>query len=152
MTYDTKYWTTSTDGLLLIEAWTRDGLTQEQVAKNIGINRGTLFDWKNKYPSVYNALEKGKEVVDIEVENALLKRAKGYITEETVTEITENANGQSTTKTRVVKKEVPPDVGAQVFWLKNRKGLVWKDKIETRNENDTKIEITLTGETKNLAV
>lgn len=66
------------DGLLLLEGWARDGLTDEQLAGKMGINPATLYDWKNKYPKISEALKKGKEVVDIQVENALLKRALGY--------------------------------------------------------------------------
>ena len=66
------------DKLTLLEGWSRDGLTNEQIANNIGINVKTLYDWKNKESNISNALKKGKEVVDIEVENALLKRALGY--------------------------------------------------------------------------
>lgn len=61
------------DGLTLLEAWARDGLTDEQIAHNIGVSTVTLYDWKNKYPNISNSLKRGKEVVDIEVENALLK-------------------------------------------------------------------------------
>lgn len=72
-----EYWLTS-EGLLKLEAWARDGLTDEQIAENIGINPATLYDWKKKYPEISETLKKGKEVVDIQVENALLKRALGY--------------------------------------------------------------------------
>ena len=63
------------DKLILLEGWARDGLTDEQIAKNIGINRTTLYDWKKKEVNIADALKKGKEVIDFEVENALLKRA-----------------------------------------------------------------------------
>lgn len=66
------------EGLLKLEGWARDGLTDEQIASNIGINPATLYDWKNKYNKISEVLKKGKEVVDIQVENALLKRALGY--------------------------------------------------------------------------
>ena len=66
------------DGLTLLEGWARDGLTDEQIAKNCGCNAATLYDWKKRYPEISKALKKGKEVVDIQVENALLKRALGY--------------------------------------------------------------------------
>ena len=71
-----EYWLSS-EGLLKLESWARDGLIDEQIAENIGINPATLYDWKKKYPEISEALKKGKEVVDIEVENALLKRALG---------------------------------------------------------------------------
>lgn len=74
------------EGLLIIEGWARDGLIDEQIAKNIGISRSTLSVWKTKYPDISDALKKGKEVVDREVENALLKRALGYRYTETTKE------------------------------------------------------------------
>ena len=99
------------DGLLLLEGWARDGLTDEQIAHNMGIVTSTLYDWKKKYSEISEALKKGKEVVDIEVENALLKSAlEGNIT-------------------------------AQIFWLKNRKPNRWREKqsIEHTGEVSTKL-------------
>ena len=110
------------DKLILLEGWARDGLTDEQIAKNIGINRTTLYDWKKKEVNIADALKKGKEVIDFEVENALLKRALGYEYEEETYE-----NGILTKK---VKKQVPPDTTAQIFWLKNRKKEQWREKVE----------------------
>ena len=66
------------DKLILLEGWARDGLTFEQIAQNIGINVTTLREWRKKESTISTALKKGKEIVDIEVENALLKRALGY--------------------------------------------------------------------------
>lgn len=37
------------DGLLLLEGWSRDGLTDEQIAHNMGCSRSTLNEWKEKY-------------------------------------------------------------------------------------------------------
>lgn len=66
------------DSLLRLEAWARDGLTDEKMAEKIGISRSTLCEWKNKYPDISDTLKRGKEVVDVQVENSLLKRALGY--------------------------------------------------------------------------
>ena len=66
------------EGLLKIEGWARDGLTDEQIAANMGIAVSTLNNWKNDHVEILEALKKGKEVVDRQVENALLKRALGY--------------------------------------------------------------------------
>ena len=86
------------EGLLLLEGWARDGLSEEQIAKNMGINAVTLYRWKEKYCKICNALKKGKDVVDFEVENALLNSA---------------LDGNTT---------------AQIFWLKNRRPDKWRDK------------------------
>lgn len=95
------------DGLLLLEGWARDGLTDEQLAEKMGINPATLYDWKKKYPKISEALKKGKEVVDYEVENALLNKA------------------------------LCGDTTAQIFWLKNRRPDKWRDKPEVPGDTDT---------------
>ena len=78
------------EGLLKIEGWARDGLIDEQIAHNMGIVRSTLNVWKEKFPDISDALKKGKEVIDRQVENALLKRALGYsfteVTKERITD------------------------------------------------------------------
>ena len=89
------------DNLLLLQGWARDGLTDEQIAHNIGITTTTLYEWKKKYADFADVLKRTKEVVDREVENALYKAAcEGNIT-------------------------------AQIFWLKNRRPNDWRDKRET---------------------
>lgn len=72
-----EYWLTP-EGLLKLEGWARDGLTEEQIASNMGIAVSTLNNWKNSYVEILESIKKGKEVVDRQVENALLKRALGY--------------------------------------------------------------------------
>lgn len=120
------------DNLLRLQAWARDGLSDEQMAHNIGITTTTLYDWKKKYPAFSEALARGKEVVDIEVENALLKRAKGYDYIETTSELIADKNARNKAVMKVIKRvtrHVPPDVKAIVFWLTNRKP-EWRDKQE----------------------
>lgn len=117
------------DGLLKIEGWARDGLTEEQIAHNMGIGYSTLQAWKSKYIDIQDALKRGKVVVDRLVENALLKRALGYKYEEVKTK---TEMGVVTEVTKTIK-EVVPDVTAQIFWLKNRKPDTWRDKREPEN-------------------
>nr|WP_288232365.1 helix-turn-helix domain-containing protein [uncultured Anaerostipes sp.] len=119
------------EGLLKIEGWARDGLIDEQIAYNIGITRETLSQWKNKYSDISDALKRGKEVVDRQVENALLKRALGYKYEEIKTEETEEGK-----KVTVTIKEVVPDTTAQIFWLKNRKPDQWRDKRDIEHSGE----------------
>lgn len=122
------------DNLLKLEAWARDGLTDVQIAKNIGIVQSTLYEWKKKYSAIDKALKKGKEVVDIEVENALLKKALGYTYEEEKTYIQE-IDGKVTKRKEIVKKHMPPDTTAQIYWLKNRKPEQWRDKPKGEDAN-----------------
>lgn len=115
------------EGLLKIEGWARDGLTDKQVAYNMNIAESTLHEWKKKYSVLSESLKRGKEVVDRQVENALLKRALGYEFKETTQELTED--GMRVTK--VITKQQAPDTTAQIFWLKNRKPQEWREKQET---------------------
>ena len=118
-----EYWLTP-EGLLKLEGWARDGLTDEQIAQSIRISRETLYAWKKKYPDISYALKRGKEIVDRQVENALLRRALGYEYEE----VKEKFEYGEITERTVTKKEVVPDTTAQIFWLKNRKPDKWRDK------------------------
>lgn len=93
------YWT-SPQGLTLIRGWARDGLTDEEIARNIGISRSTLYEWKKKYPDLSNTLKEGKDYADYEIENALFNAAKAG------------------------------NVTAMIFWLKNRRPSKWREKVE----------------------
>lgn len=88
------------DNLILLEGWARSGLTEEQIAHNMGIDRTTLYRWKKKECNINNALKRNKDIVDFEVENALLKNA------------------------------MEGNVTAQIFWLKNRKKNEWRERVE----------------------
>ena len=114
------------DGLLQLEGWARDGLTDEQIAKNIGIRRETLYAWMKSYSDISNAIKKGKGPVDLEVENALLKRALGFEYTETVKEIRQMPGGKTYTTIREFKKYALPDTTAQAIWLNNRKPKSWQ--------------------------
>ena len=122
------------EGLALLEGWARDGLTDEQIAAKIRINPATLYDWKKKFPKISEALKKGKEVVDFEVENALLKRALGYDFQETRVENSDKDG----TKVVQTLKHIPGDPTAQIFWLKNRRPDKWRDRRDQTpfNEKD----------------
>ena len=88
------------DNLILLAGWAREGLTDEQIMHNMGISNWTFYEWKKKSPEIAEALRKNKEMIDYEVECALLKNA---------------ING---------------NVTAQIFWLKNRRKEQWREKVE----------------------
>lgn len=101
------------DGLLLLEGWARDGLTVEQIAHNMGITAKTLYEWKNAHSEICESLKKGKEVVDYQVENALLASA---------------LDGNTT---------------AQIFWLKNRRPDRWRDKPIEKTSEDMEVKVVI---------
>lgn len=135
------------EGLLTLEGWARDGLIDEQIAHNIGISRSTLNEWKLKYPDISDALKRGKEVVDRQVENALLKNALGFqydeVTRENIWD--EKKQVHRMTVTKVVTKEVKPDTTAQIFWLKNRKPNEWRDKRDVEHSGSVQSNVDLSG-------
>lgn len=121
------------EGLTLLEGWARDGLTNEQIASNMGVAESTLYKWKNEQVEISEALKRGKEVADYEVENALFKRATGF----RYVEVTKE-NG---VVVKEVTKEVAPDTTAAIFWLKNRKPSEWRDKQELNLQGDLGIRV-----------
>lgn len=135
------------DNLLRLEAWARDGLTLEQLASNMGIVVSTLCEWKNKYVEISEAIKKNKELVDIEVENALLKNAKGYYYVEQVMSTKREVIYENGKRLKEISEPVAfeitrykaPESIAQFFWLKNRKPNDWRDKKEIDNTNNNKI-------------
>lgn len=66
------------DNLTRLRSWARDGLTNEQIAKKIGVRRQTISEWSKKYPDIADALKKGKEVVDSEIEDSLISVMKKH--------------------------------------------------------------------------
>ena len=123
------------ENLILLQGWARNGLTDEQIAKNMGISRSTLAEWKKKYSDISDTLKKGKDVVDIEVENALLKKALGYSYKETTKELSvDKQTGESKLiVTKEVTKHIAPDTAAGIFWLKNRRPDEWRDRVQEDN-------------------
>lgn len=127
------------DMLLLIEGWAREGLFDKDIAKKMNVSEATLNNYKKKYPEVKQALRKGKEIVDIEVENALFKKALGYNVPVQkafkLKDIVYGENGKKISETERIEYaeeeiHVPADTTAQIFWLKNRKKAQWRDKVE----------------------
>ncbi len=128
MEQSTKYQSVK-ENLIKVRGWARDGLSQEQIAKNLGINKKTLQKWRQKYPEFKAALVKGKDVADREVENALFKSATGFEYEEITWEKTWNKELKEfeMIESKRVRKFVPPVPVSGFFWLKNRKPDTWRD-------------------------
>lgn len=109
---------------LWAEGLAKLGKIEDDIAAAMGIHVSTLRDWKKKFPEFSVALKIGKSEADTQVESALYKRALGYQYEEIKT-----VNGDERIEKTI--KQVPPDVTAQIFWLKNRRPDEWRDKQQT---------------------
>lgn len=115
------------DGLIRIQGWARKGLTNDQIADNIGISRKTLYEWAAKYSDFGNALKKTKEITVYEVENAMYKSAQGYYVTES--ETTKDKNGKII-NTKEKKRWIPPNTAAQIFLLKNKDPENWRERTD----------------------
>ena len=103
-----------------IEDWCRNGATDKEIAERLGIGRDTMIEYKKEFSDFSDILKRTKDIVDGQVENALLQNA---------------LNGNIT---------------AQIFWLKNRRPNKWRDKVELKDEDNinSKVIIVDTIETE----
>lgn len=157
-----KYHTHVEPRLIEVEGWARDGLIDEQIAHNLGVALSTFMTYKKRYSELSEALKKGKEVVDREVENALLQKALGFTKTVRkafkVKEVVYNNGKRVSEKERIEYADedvfIPPDTTAQIFWLKNRKPAEWRDKRETEifGKDGGPIEIDNGADLSNLSV
>jgi hypothetical protein len=122
-----KYETHVKPKLLLIEAWCRDGLTDEQIYKNLDISHESFYKYKKEHVEFTDTLKRGKEVIDVMVENALLKSALGYEYEE---------EAMTRDGPERLRKVAHPNTTALIFWLKNRKPKEWRDKHEIESHSE----------------
>lgn len=114
------------ESLKVITTWKRNGLTDEEIEKNIGVAHSTFCAWKKKSKDLSNALKNGRAYADALVENALFHSAIGGITEVTNQVVDKKTgipvvdeNGKPVLYTEKIFLE--PDVKAMIFYLTNRK-------------------------------
>lgn len=109
-----------------IENWARQGLTEIQICKNLGLGISTLNEYKKQYPELADALKRGRATIVSEIENALVKRALGFTYEEVKTSI-RMVGGLETKFTEKTRKYALPDVAACFILLKNKDRGNWSD-------------------------
>ena len=141
------YWLTD-DGLELIKNWSRNTFTKSEIADRMGVNLNTLLKWQKQYVEINEAMNVTREIVDFQVENAVLKAALGYKTKEIkVTVGKKVVNGEMVEMLKeTTVKEVPPNIKAAMFWLNNRKFDDWKlnrDKVVEVDPDDSQVTITI---------
>ena len=132
--------------LTLVKKWRSLGAELEEIANKLGINTSTLYVYQKKYKEFDNALKRGKEILDAEVENSLAKECIGYYYDETTTTtqaIIDKATGQITSMERVEKKTIRkyarPSITAIAYYLNNREPDLWKNKVLLDGENENGI-------------
>jgi len=126
------------DNLDKLCEWVSNGLSDKQLARNMGISESTFYNWKRENPSFAEVLSEAKEKPKIELENSMFKLATGqmYI-EETKTVL--DPQGQKIVKIDKVRKQLPPNPQIQMFLAR-----VWMPE-KYREERSDDIEVMLNG-------
>lgn len=105
------------------------GATDYELADFFGVSTVTIYRWKNTREEFCNAVKVGKEKADDRVERALYNRAVGYSFESVKVMSRSLGNNSGSVIEHVpVVEHVPPDAGAALNWLKNRRGDAWQEK------------------------
>lgn len=75
-----KQWETP-ENVILLRGWKQNGLTNKEIAENMGITERTLYNWIDKSRIIAQCLVIGKEQARFIMENALFEKGrKGNVT------------------------------------------------------------------------
>lgn len=116
----------------LAENYSLLGATDKEMADFFGVTERTLNQWKKEYPEFLQSLKKGKNIADANVASKLYNRAIGYDYEEKhfETKPSKKDAPPELVEAKRIKKHVPADTTAAIFWLKNRQPEKWRDRKE----------------------
>jgi len=120
----------------------KQGATITSTCQAIGISRETFYDWMKKKPDVSDTIKKAMAIPDQKVENALYKSAiMGH--RYTEKEYKGVAVGEKVKMILVkkVRKFIPPNVTAQIFYLKNKQPDEWKDRQDIDLSGDLNVTV-----------
>jgi hypothetical protein len=111
------------------------GATNDQLAVLLGVRSpSTIDEWIAKKSEFAEAVKAGRAVADANVADSLYHRALGYEHD------SEEIHVIDKEVVRVpVKKKYPPDATSMIFWLKNRRPDLWRDKIEHQHTADDEL-------------
>jgi hypothetical protein len=113
------------------------GATDIELADFFEVNVATLYRWKNEHQEFCEALKVSKEIADDRVERSLFSRANGYEHDEVDIRVVDHVIVQTP-----IRKFYPPDTTACIFWLKNRRPDLWRDKIEQETKHSGNVWFT----------
>jgi len=119
----------------------KKGNTINTTCQAVGIHKDTFFDWMNKKSDFSDSIKKAMAIPDKKVENALYKSAiMGHRYKEKEHKGVAVGEKVKMILVKTVTKIIPPNVTAQIFYLKNRQPDEWKDRQD----------IDLSGEIKHI--
>lgn len=109
----------------------RLGAIDTDLADFFGVSETTINNWKDAHPEFLEALKAGKAEADAEVADRLFQRATGYEHDEVKVFLHE---GEPVIVPLV--KRYAPDTTAAIFWLKNRRPDLWRDKQDIEHSGE----------------
>jgi len=97
----------------LAENYALIGFDDIRMADAFEVSVATLTKWKKAHPEFVAAIKAGKDVADGNVAISMYKMATGFV----------GPDG----------KYYPPNATSQIFWMKNRQKLGWREKQEVEH-------------------
>jgi hypothetical protein len=110
------------------------GATDIELADFFEVSTVTIWRWRSEHDDFCKAVIAGKDGADDRVERAFYNRAVGYTFE---SEKVFQFQGQIVRAD--TREHVPPDPGAALNWLKNRRPEKWRDKQVQEIEGTVKV-------------
>lgn len=115
------------EGLDQVTNWAAKGNTNAEIANNMGISEPTFYEWQKRFPEIQKAIKKGRKLSVNAIENKFFQTAFGGVEEvteivEEVTIVDKDGKEHRVTNTRTTTRKLPPNVTAQIFYLKNHAG------------------------------
>ena len=112
------------------------GATDIEIADFFEVTERTLNRWKNESDEFCQSLKVGKTVADDRVERSLFARANGYEHEDVDIRVVDHVIVQTK-----LRKYYPPDTTACIFWLKNRRPDLWRDKVDLQHSGTMNVSL-----------
>lgn len=125
------------DKLEQITNWAAKGLNNKELAQSMNVVMSTFCLWRDKYPEISEAIKKGRQLSVQCIENKFFQTAFGGVEE--ITEVIEEKTvidnkgvEHKIVDKKITKRKLPPNVTAQIFYLKNKAG--YRDNPEESQE------------------
>ena len=134
---------------VVLTQWARNGLTKDEIAENMGISAQTLHEWQKRCPEISECLKNARAYAHARVENALFLKAVGYkvIKQQPVKKKVADYDGvgkkigeHEEIELIEIEEQLPPDMGAIAFYLKNNMPDKYKDKWPDAAGDEEEIE------------
>jgi hypothetical protein len=111
------------------------GAINKELARHFEISPSTLGQWMARFPEFKKAIQEGRDVADADVAEKLYERATGYKRQATRFVTTPEGTVESVEYT----EHCPPDTAACVFWLRNRRRDLWRERIEHEHDGSSEM-------------